>query len=90
MKIKIKYLISKFRDEVIGFILLVAMFNATFVGIVYTRQSKVLKNQRAMLSNDQFTKEQNKTIIDSISIKWNDSYNKLIHNARKKTRSNEF
>ena len=88
MKIKIKYLISKFRDEVIGFILLVAMFNATFVGIVYTRQSKVLKNQRTMLSNDQFTKEQNKTIIDSISIKWNDSYNKLMQNARKKTGSN--
>lgn len=81
IKIGAKDLIAKYRDEFIGFILLLLLGNTIFLGVDH-RQSKTLQNQGKMLVNDEVAQIQNKIIIDSISVKWKSSYNKLMQNIK--------
>lgn len=85
----VKEKIAKYRDELIGFIFLLLVFNTVFIGVVYFRQTKSLKNQGTMLVNDSINIYQNSLMLDSISIKWRKSYKNLkLNGTTKETRSN--
>lgn len=87
-KTKLKLFIAVNRDEIIGAIGILVFLNMLFLGIIYIRQTKGLDNQKIMLGNDEITIRQNKSIIDSIDIKWRNSYNNFKNNGREKTRPN--
>lgn len=87
-KTKLKLFIAVNRDEIIGAIGLLVFLNMLFLGIIYIRQTKGLDNQKTMLGNDEITIRQNKSIIDSIDVKWRNSYNNFKNNGREKTRPN--
>lgn len=87
-KAKLKLFISKNRDEIIGAIGVLVFFNMLFLGVIYSRQTKGLDNQKTMLGNDEITIKQNKIILDSIAVKWKISYKNLKNNGGKKAGSN--